>query len=222
MTPSIEIACVEHLADMVKESKSATPGTVEKYAPWYGAATLGAAGNVIGQAIVPPEYKALGALAGTLVGTGAGVHGGEAVGRAVDKGLSKKGAAPDPEEMPTGPQEPDYNQTLRDIAKRKALVTAKEIGAIALPTIGGLGAGVGYEKFMKSRGRTPAPLARKLMTFGGLPMVGATAAMAYRAAKDLKENEFVRIREEELAKYDQAMRDYHAQLQRNPQPEGLT
>ena len=219
MTLSIEVACVEHLADLVKESRSGGPGKGEKYAPWYGAAILGSAGNLIGQAAVPPEYKALGSVAGTLVGTAGGLHGGEIVGRAVDKSLKKKAAA---EEMPTGPQEPDYNQTLRDIAKRKAMVTAKEIGAISLPTIAGLGAGLGYEKLMKSRGLSPAPVARKLMTFGGLPMVGATAAMAYRAAKDLKENEFVQIREEEMAKYDQAMRDYHAQLQRNPQPEGLS
>lgn len=122
----------------------------------------------------------------------------------------------------TGPQKPDYNQTLKNIAKRKAIVTAKEVGAVALPMAAGVGIGKGYEKFMKSRGRSPGPGARKLMAFGALPLVGGTAALAYRAAKDLKENEFGRIREEELGKYEQALKEYNAKLQRNPQPEGLS
>jgi hypothetical protein len=132
-----------------------------------------------------------------------------------------KRAQPGSAEVPTGPKEPDYAQVLKNIAKRKALVTAKEVGAITLPMAAGLGAGMGYEKFMKSRGRSPGPGARKIMAFGALPMVGFTAAAAYRGAKDLKENEFTRIRDEEMGKYDQAMRDYKAQLQRRPDPEGL-
>ena len=220
MTRTIEIACIEHIADLLKvamESAGQAPGKGEKYAPWYGAAALGGLGHHLG-GLASPKHKLFGSIAGSLAGTAAGVHGGEAMGRALDNRMMKGGSAEEPQQE--GPQEPNYNQTLRDIAKRKAIVTAKEIGAISLPMIAGVGAGMGYEKFMASRGGS-APAARKLMAYGALPLVGGTAALAYRAAQHLKENEFARIREEEMAKYDKAMRDYHAQLQRNPQPEGL-
>jgi len=133
-----------------------------------------------------------------------------------------KRAAEDVTVQNPGLQEPNYNQTLRDIAKRQAWVTAKEIGAISLPMAAGLGAGMGYEKFMKSRGRSPSPMAGKIMRYASLPAAALTTGLALRAAKDLKENEFRSIREEETAKYDQALREYNNSLQRRPEPEGLS
>ena len=121
------------------------------------------------------------------------------------------------EEVAPGMQEPNYNDTLKSIAKRKAKITAKEIGSIALPMAAGVGAGMGYEKFMRNRGGA-GPGAKKLLAFSALPAVGLTVGTALRAAKDLKENEFKRIREEEMAKYENARQEYANSLQRTPQP----
>lgn len=213
MTPNIEIAFAEHVSDLLKQAADAAPSAGEKYLPWYGAAGLGTAGHEIGKRLLPGRAKAFGAVAGTLAGTAAGVHGGEALGKAIDKRAEV-------EHQPL--QEPNYNQTLRNIAKRQAGVTAKEIGAVTLPLAAGVGAGLGYEKYMKSRGATAGPAARKIMAFSALPAVGLTAAAAYQAARRLKENEFVRIQQEEQDKHEQAMKEYQGSLQRRPQPEGLS
>lgn len=106
-------------------------------------------------------------------------------------------------------EEPDYSQAVRNIAKRQALTTAKEIGSIALPMVAGVGAGMGYEKFMKNRGGA-AGGARKLLALSALPAVGIASGLAYSGARRLKENEFARIRDEEMGAYDQKMRDYRA------------
>ena len=120
-----------------------------------------------------------------------------------------------------GAEEPNYNQTLRDIAKRQAFVTAKEVGAVTLPLAAGVLAGKGYERFMKHRGGA-GPGARKVMQLASIPAVGLAVGAAYRGAKRLKEQEFGRIHTEEVGKYDQRMKEYKASLKREPQSEGLS
>jgi hypothetical protein len=160
---------------------------------------------------VPPKYKMLGGAAGAVAGTVLGVHAGEGIGRAMDKRA----------EDAAQPQKPDYNKTLRRIALRHAGVTAKEIGAITLPVAAGMGVGYGAQKLMERSGRSASPMARKILALSAIPAVGLTVGSAYRAAHNLKENEFARIRNEEMDKYHEAERSYQRGLKRTPQPEGL-
>jgi hypothetical protein len=220
MNPLIEVAFAEHVCGLLKLGFGAPmvqpqpikpapePGHNEKYMPWYTAAGLGAIGHSLGGLAVPAKYKMLGGAAGAVAGTVLGVHGGEALGRAMDKRA---------EEEPVGP--PDYNKTLRRIAMRQAGTTAKEVGAIALPMAAGMGTGFGLQKLLEHSGRSAAPAAKKILGVSALPIAGLTAGAMYHTAKHLKDQEFDRIRQEEMNNYDSALRAYQ-QGQGSPQPEG--
>jgi hypothetical protein len=119
-----------------------------------------------------------------------------------------------------GPEKPDYNKTLRRIALRQAGTTAKEIGAVTLPLAAGMGTGYGIQKYMEHSGRSAAPVAKKILAVSAIPAVGMAVGGAYRAAKHLKENEFGRIRQEEMDKYERAMQEFEGGLKRTPVPEG--
>lgn len=102
-------------------------------------------------------------------------------------------------------EDPRYNAAMSRIAKRQAGVTAKEIGAATLPLALGAGAGYGLQKYLKHTGSSAAPIAKKMLGVAAIPAVGLTAAGIYRTVKDLKENEFGRIRKEELKKYQEGL-----------------
>lgn len=211
MNPLIELSFASHVADLMMKVGMGEPGRGEKYMPWYGAAGLGALGQTAGTRLAPGKFKALGGLAGALAGTGIGVHAGEAVGKAMDKRAA---------EEPPAVEKPDYNKTLRRIAMRQAGTTAKEIGAVALPLAAGMGTGFGIQKYMERTGRSAAPAARKILAFSAIPAVGMTAGAMYRTAKHLKDQEFDRIRQEEMDSYNRAVQSYERGLKRSPQPEG--
>lgn len=215
MNPTIELAFVEHIAQLIKQGvgvpMAQEPGRNEKYLPWYTAAGAGTLGQALGSRLTPSKFKMLGGAAGAVAGTMLGVHGGETVGRAMDKRAA--------EEPQAGP--PDYNKTLRRIAMRQTGATLKELGAVALPMAAGMGAGFGIQKYMERSGRSAAPVAKKILALSTLPAVGFTAGAAYRAAGQLKNQEYDRIRQEELDSYNNALRSYQQGLKRDPQPEGL-
>jgi hypothetical protein len=218
MSLHIELAFAEHVLGFIKEgfgvapppapAAPAAPGRNEKYMPWYTAAGAGAIGHSLGGLVVPPKYKMLGGAAGAVAGTVLGVHGGEALGRAMDKRAD------------ASQQPPDYNKTLRRIALRQTGTTLKEIGSIALPLAAGMGTGFGIQKYMEHTGRSAAPVAKKLLAASAIPAVGLTVGAAYKAAKHLKDQEFQRIRQEEMDNYNQAVSSYEGSLKRSPQPEG--
>jgi hypothetical protein len=221
MNPPIEIAFAEHVCDLLKFGfgapmvqpqplkPPAEPGHNEKYMPWYTAAGIGAIGHSLGSVMSPPKYKMLGGAAGAVAGTVLGVHGGEMLGRHMDK---QAGEEPGP---------PDYNKTLRRIAMRQAGTTAKEIGAIALPMAAGMGTGFGIQKYLEHTGHSAAPMAKKVLGLSALPVAGLTAGALYRAAQQLKNQEFDRIRQEEMNNYETALQAHRQNLKRTPQPEGL-
>lgn len=103
-------------------------------------------------------------------------------------------------------QRPDFNQTRRNIAKRQAGATAKEIGSVVLPTIAGYGVGRGLEKVLKDKTQS----AGKIRAMSALPAVGALVGAGYHTANRLRNIDFKRIRKEETDKYEQALKEYEA------------
>lgn len=114
--------------------------------------------------------------------------------------------------------QPNYDDTLKRIAKRQTGTTLKEIGAIAVPTALGMGAGFGLQKYLQSTGRSAAPMANKILAMSALPAAGMAAGALYRSAQHLKENELAKIRQEEMDRYNADLRAYEGSLKREPQP----
>ncbi len=112
---------------------------------------------------------------------------------------------------------PDYNETVKRIAKRQTGTTLKEVGAIAVPTALGMGAGFGIQKYLESTGRSAAPMANKILGFSALPAAGMAAGALYHSARQLKEKELARIRQEEMDRYQNELRAYESGLRREPQ-----
>lgn len=101
---------------------------------------------------------------------------------------------------------PDFNQTRRNIAKRQAVATAKEVGSVALPTFAGYGLGKALEKAQPQ-------MAGKIRAVRTLPAIGMLAGVGYQTANKLRDSDFQRIRKEETDKYEQALKEYEAAKQ---------
>lgn len=201
MKLSPELTFASHVVDLIKSAE----GTHEKHLPWYTAAGMGLGGQQLATRLAPGKFKGIAGAAGLLAGTGAGVHVGENVGRLMDKRA---------EEL----VQPNYDDTLKRIAKRQTGTTLKEIGAIAIPTALGMGAGFGLQKYLQSTGRSAAPAANKILAMSALPAAGMAAGALYRSAQHLKENELAKIRQEEMDRYNADLQAYEGSLKREPQP----
>lgn len=103
-------------------------------------------------------------------------------------------------------EKPDFNQTRRNIAKRQAVATAKEVGSVVLPTAAGFGLGKGLEKYLGGKNQA----ASRIRVVKSLPLIGALSGAGYQTARKLRDADFKRIRQEETDKYDQALKEYEA------------
>lgn len=132
-------------------------------------------------------------------------------------GLLKHAAEQAAEQVAAKP--PNYNDTLRTIAKRQAVWTAKEVGSVTLPLAAGYGVGKGIQKYMQRKGQPVRPVASKIKGLAMIPAVALSTAAAYQTARKLKEHGLQKIREEEMQKYHDAVDSHQRGLKRTPVPE---